>query len=172
MLGRAHQKTAGTNVADGAVWEDERNVGVYQVDKLVTKAQKLAALYRRKTGKTVAVIDAVKLRDLIPPAPDVGSYGTSGLCEGRTARILVKVHAVLSDRHRTHRLGQRKLGPQGNVPMPVVLDQEYAPLEVVEASGAAVEDVLAEGNANRRATPTVMRSGRIGVLSRPGQDSA
>lgn len=153
-----------------------RGVGVYEIDKLMNEARRLAAEYRRATGKTlaisgeIAISDAIHLLGLEPAPADVEGYDAVRMVDGRAERLQVKARAVFDDTRRPHRLGQLKLDKPWDAALLVLMDENYEPVEIHEASRAALEAALAEATPNKRGTVSVGRFRMIGrcLWSRDG----
>ena len=90
-------------------------MGVYRVDKLMAEARRLAAEYRRATGKTlaisgeIAISDAINLLGLNPAPADADGYDASANLTGGPRRFQIKARVVFDDTNRPHRLGQLRL---------------------------------------------------------------
>lgn len=153
-----------------------RGVGVYEIDKLMNEARRLAAEYRRATGKTlaisgeIAISDAIHLLGLEPAPADAEGYDAVRMLDGRAERLQVKARAVFDDTRRPHRLGQLKLDKPWDAALLVLMDENYEPVEIHEASRAALETALAEATPNKRGTVSVGRFRMIGrcLWSRDG----
>lgn len=153
-----------------------RGVGVYEIDKLMNEARRLAAEYRRATGKTlaisgeIAISDAIHLLGLEPAPADAEGYDAVRMVDGRAERLQVKARAVFDDTRRPHRLGQLKLDKPWDAALLVLMDENYEPVEIHEASRAALEAALAEATPNKRGTVSVGRFRMIGrcLWSRDG----
>ncbi|MBX9608683.1 MAG: hypothetical protein K2Y51_20860 [Gammaproteobacteria bacterium] len=151
-------------------------MGVYEIDKLMNEARRLAAEYRRATGKTlaisgeIAISDAIHLLGLEPAPADAEGYDAVRMVDGRAERLQVKARAVFDDTRRPHRLGQLKLDKPWDAALLVLMDENYEPVEIHEASRAALEAALAEATPNKRGTVSVGRFRMIGrcLWSRDG----
>ncbi|MGE0858496.1 MAG: hypothetical protein AB7I01_05560 [Gammaproteobacteria bacterium] len=151
-------------------------MGVYEIDKLMNEARRLAAEYRRATGKTlaisgeIAVSDAIHLLGLEPAPADAEGYDAVRLVDGRAERLQVKARAVFDDTRRPHRLGQLKLDKPWDAALLVLMDENYEPVEIHEASRGALEAALAEATPNKRGTVSVGRFRMVGrcLWSRDG----
>ena len=153
-------------------------MSVYRVDKLMAEARKLAAAYRRETGKAlavsgeIAVSDAVNLLQLEPAADDAVGYDAWRERDGNRENILIKARVIFSEQPRTHRLGQLKLDSDWQILMLVVLNEEYETDEIWEVGRDVVDAQLAEQAANRRGTLTVARIRHIGELAWAREDAS
>ena len=144
-------------------------MGVYQIDKLMGEARRLAAEYRRATGKTlaisgeIAISDAITLLGLEPAPGDAEGYDAERAVEGGIDKLQIKARAVFDDTRRPHRLGQLKLDKAWDAVLLVLMDENYEPVEIHEARRAPLEAALAEATPNKRGTVSV---GRFKIIGR------
>lgn len=151
-------------------------MGVYQIDKLMNEARRLAAEYRRATGKTLAISGEIAISDAIhllglEAAPDEAEgYDAVRMVDGVAQRLQIKARAVFDDTRRPHRLGQLKLDKPWDAALLVLMDENYEPVEIFEAPRAALEEALVEARPNKRGTVSVGRFKLIGrcLWSRDG----
>jgi hypothetical protein len=153
-------------------------MSIYAVDKLMAEARRLAAEYRRVTGKTlplsgeIAINDAVRLLGLeASTASDTGYdalRGAGDACE----RFLIKARVVFDEQKGAHRLGELKLDKPWDTLLLVLMDASYETIEIYAVARQQVAAALATGNpnANKKATLSVPRIKIIGaqVWSRAG----
>ncbi len=146
-------------------------MSVYSVDKLMAEARRLAAEYRRTTGKTlpisgeIAVNDAVRLLGLTAVGePGLGYDATRGAGED-AERLQIKARVVFDEIKSAHRIGELKLDRPWDAVLLVLLDQDYEPFAIYEARRAAIEEALEDARPNKRGTLTVPRFQRIGALA-------
>jgi hypothetical protein len=151
---------------------------VYSVDKLMAEARRLAAEYRRTTGKTlpisgeIAVNDAVRLLGLrAADEPGLGYDALRG--EGEAAqRLQIKARVVFDEIKSAHRIGELKLDRPWDAVLLVLLDQDYEPFAIYEATRAGIEAALDDARPNKRGTLTVPRFQRIGQVVWSREDPA
>ncbi|MCC7120124.1 MAG: hypothetical protein IT493_01090 [Gammaproteobacteria bacterium] len=155
-------------------------MSVYSVDKLMAEARRLAAEYRRTTGKTlpisgeIAVNDAIRLLGLAAAdEPGLGYDATRGSADGGQ-KLQIKARVVFEEIKSAHRIGELKLDRPWDAVLLVLLDQDYEPFAIYEAQRPAIEEALEEARPNKRGTLTVPRFQRIGALvwSRDQTDAA
>lgn len=145
-------------------------MSVYRVDKLMAEARKLAAEYRRATGKTlaisgeIAVSDAISLLELEPAPADAEGYDALRAVKDGIERLQIKARAVFDDSRRPARLGQLKLERAWDAVLLVLMNEDYEPLEIIEARRPALEEALADARPNKRGTVSVGRFRAIGRL--------
>lgn len=151
---------------------------LYSVDKLMAEARRLAAEYRRTTGKTlpisgeIAVSDAVRLLGL-EEVTDSSAGCDAIRRQGDTQeRLLIKARVVFDEIKSAHRLGELKLDRRWDAVLLVLLDANYEPFAIYEASRVAVEAALDDVRPNKRGSLTVPRFQRIGHLAWSRADPA
>lgn len=155
-------------------------MGVYQIDKLMGEARRLAAEYRRATGKTlaisgeIAINDAIILLSLEAAPAEAEGYDAVRQVDGALEKLQVKARTVFDDTRRPHRLGQLKLDKVWDATLLVLMDENYEPIEIHEARRAPLEAALAEATPNKRGTLSVGRFKIIGrcLWSRDGAADA
>jgi len=147
-------------------------VSVYVVDKLMAQARRLAADYRRATGKTlpisgeIAINDAIRLLGLEPAnEPQGGHDATRQLPDGRVQRLQIKARVVFDEIKSAHRMGELKVDKPWEALLLVLLDDNYEPFAIYEASREAVEEALDESKSNKRGTLTIPKFQRIGRMA-------
>lgn len=113
--------------------------GVYSVDKLIGEARKLAADYRRATGKPlpgvsaeIAVHDAARLLQLTL-TPDAVGYDALGSGEREGRKIQIKGRVIFDEEKGGQRVGQLKVNDDWDSVVLVLMDEDYAPYEIYEA---------------------------------------
>jgi hypothetical protein len=143
-------------------------MGVYQIDKLMGEARRLAAAYRLATGKTlaisgeIAISDAISLLGLEAAPHHAEGYDAVRERDGGQEKIQIKARTVFDDTRRPHRLGQLKMDKEWDIAMLVLMDENYEPVEIHEAQRGPLEAALAEATPNKRGTVSVGRFKMIG----------
>ena len=129
-------------------------MSVYDVDKLMLEARKLAAQYRIATGKPlgisteIAVHDVIRIMDLkAVEAPGHDAIG-KGVREGK--RIQIKGRTVSNDPKANERIGQIKTDQAWDSVMLVLMNEHYEPLEIYEAQREQILQAVANTSAKRR----------------------
>lgn len=149
-------------------------MSVYSVDKLITEARRVAAEYRRATGKPLPGVsaeicqhDAARLLDLEICQKPVGGYDALGRGKREGKRIQIKGRAIFDDSKGGQRIGQLKLEQQWDSVVLVIMDDNLEPVEIFEAERdeilMAMEDV-ADSKRNKRGLMSVARFKNIGRL--------
>lgn len=149
-------------------------VSVYAVDKLMAQTRKLAAEYRQMTGQPLPVTseianyDAARLLGLEIIQPPPGGYDALGLNPPREGlRYQIKGRAIFDEKKGGQRIGQLRLEQTWDAILLVLLDEQYEPSEIYEASREAIEAAMAEAgesNRNKRGTLSVARFRHIARL--------
>jgi hypothetical protein len=132
-------------------------MGVYSVEKLIGEARRLAAEYRRATGKPLGGIsaeiaenDAAQLLDLELCRPPVGGYDAVGRGAREGKRIQIKGRAIFDERKGGQRIGQLKVEQDWDSVMLVLMDENYEPCEIYEAERDAILEALDESGSSKR----------------------
>lgn len=125
---------------------------IYSVDKLIEQARQLAADYKRMMGKPlpgvsseIAEHDATKYLNLKLTEDRSLGYDAIRLGAG-PKKIQIKARAVFNDNFRGQRLGQLKVDKEWDTVVLVLMDEDYRPYEIFEATR---EDVLSNINGNQ-----------------------
>lgn len=147
---------------------------VYAVDKLISEARRLAAEYRRATGKTLAISNEIAKHDAceslnLEAVEDqhVGGYDALGR-EGRLAsqRLQIKARAIFDEQKSGQRIGQLKLDKHWDGVVLVLMDEEFEAQEMYWASREELEAALNGSNSkrNKRGLMSVNKFKAIGHL--------
>ncbi len=144
-------------------------MNIYAVDKLMAEARRLAAEYRRVTGKTlplsgeIAVNDAIRLLDLEAiGAADAGYDAFRGAGASRE-RFLIKARVVFDAQKGAHRLGELKFDKPWDTLLLVLMDAFYETTEIYAVSRAEAAAALTEGTSSKKASLSVPRIKIIGA---------
>lgn len=148
-------------------------MSLYSVDKLISEARRIAAEYRRTTGKPLGISaeiashDACVFLDLEANEDAVG-YDATGLHGARKGeRYQIKGRAIFDEKKGGQRLGQIKVEQDWDKILLVLMDEDFETTDIYEASR---EDILADiddsGSSNRkkRGAMSVARFKRISHL--------
>ena len=129
---------------------------IYSVDKLIEQARQLAADYKRMTDKPlpgvsneIAEHDAERLLQLKLCKDRSKGFDAERLSANKgPRRVQIKARTIFNDNYRGQRLGQLKLDKQWDSVVLVLMDEDYQPFEIFEATR---EDMLAhlDDNSNR-----------------------
>jgi len=115
-------------------------MALYSVDKLMVEARKLAAEYRKTTGKPlgisseIAKFDAARLMNLeLVDHAHSGGYDAIGKGEKNDKLVQIKGRAILEEKKSGQRIGQLKVEQEWDSVMLVMMNDEYEPIEIYEA---------------------------------------
>jgi hypothetical protein len=150
-------------------------VSIYSVDKLISQARKLAADYRKATGKPlpgvsieIAEHDAATHLGLeLCPHPRPGGYDAIGTGDREGKRIQIKGRAIFDEKKSGQRIGQMKTDQEWDSVVLVIMDEDYDAVEIYETERDAILEALEEAGSskrNRRGAMSVARFKNIGRL--------
>jgi hypothetical protein len=136
------------------------------------ETRRLAAEYRRATGKPLAVsselavYDAARLLDLAI-AEDVqagiDAIGQVGERQGR--RYQIKARTIFDEAKGGQRIGQLKVEQEWDAVLLVLMDENYEPFEIYEADRATLEEALAEAQKSKRSKRGAMSVARFKIIA-------
>lgn len=148
-------------------------MSLYSVDKLISEARRIAAEYRRTTGKPLGISaeiaqhDACTFLELNPDEEAIGydAIGLAGEREGQ--RFQIKGRAIFDEKKGGQRVGQIKIEQDWDRILLVLMDEEFETTEIYEASR---DDILKDidesvsSNRSKRGAMSVARFKRIAHL--------
>lgn len=146
-------------------------MALYDVDKLMLEARKLAADYRRATGKAlgisneIAVHDVIRLMKLVPGEPAAGGYDAIGTGSREGQYIQIKGRTLFSDKKGGQRIGQIRLEQEWDSIMLILMDENYEPRGIYEADREVIVAAVAEISESR-AKRGAMSVARFKAISR------
>ena len=153
---------------------DANRADVHSIDKLIGETRRLAAEYRRATGKPLAVsaeiarYDAARLLglELVEAAEPVG-YDAIGTGPRAGQRIQIKGRAIFDGQQSRARIGQIRPQAPWDCLVLVLMDEQFEPREIYAADRDTVLGALAqtggagEGGRASRGALSVARFKRI-----------
>lgn len=149
-------------------------MALYSVDKLMVEARKLAAEYRKTTGKPlgisseIAKFDVARLMGLESvDATQSGGYDAIGTGERNGKLVQIKGRAILEEKKSGQRIGQLKVDQEWDSVMLVMMNDEYEPIEIYEAQRSELLEDLqdsAHSKRKKRGAMTVAKFKKIGKL--------
>ncbi len=152
---------------------ERHTVGVYSIEKLIAEARRLAAEYRKATGKSlgglsseIAEFDAARLLDLELCGERSGGYDAIGRGTRAGKRIQIKGRAVFDETKTGHRIGQLKTEQEWDSLVLVLMDEQFEPSEIYEAARADVLAALAQAGAGARSRRGAMSVARFKNIAR------
>jgi len=148
-------------------------VGIYSVDKLIAEARRLAAEFRRTTGKAlpgvsgeIAEHDAAQLLDLALCEDRSAGYDALGQGSRQGKRIQIKARVIFDEEKSGQRVGQLKLDQAWDSVMLVIMNEDYAPSEIYEAERDDIVNAMDETSNSRRKKRGAMSVARFKIVSR------
>ena len=130
-------------------------MAVYDVDKLMHEARKLAADYRRATGQAlgisneIATHDVIRLMKLVPAEPGAGGYDAIGTGSREGKYIQIKGRTIFNDKKSGQRIGQVKMEQDWDSIMLILMDEDYEAREIYEADREAIVEAAGETSEKR-----------------------
>lgn len=124
-------------------------MSVYSLDKLISQARKLAAEYKKTTGKTlpgvsneIAEYDAARLLGL--ELSDDRSKGFDAVGRGRLEgkKIQIKGRTIFDENKTRQRIGQIKIDKEWDLLVLILLDAAYHPYEIYQAEREEIMTVI------------------------------
>ncbi len=130
-------------------------MSVYSYDKLIEETRKLAAEFRRTTGTMLPVSgeiarhDVAHLLGLELNKDQTAGYDAIDRNEREGLRVQIKSRVVGESVKPGHRIGQ--LNPDGDWDLVILslMDEEFEPLEMYEASREEIEEAMEDSNSRR-----------------------
>ena len=153
-------------------WMDE-TVSLYSVDKLISEARRIAAEYRRTTGKPLGISAEIALHDActyldLETRNDAMGYDAEGLNGDRKGlHFQIKGRTIFDEKKGGQRLGQIKIEQNWDKLVLVLMDEDFETTEIYEASrNDVLEDIDEAGTSNRqkRGVMSVARFKRLAHL--------
>lgn len=125
---------------------------IYSIDKLITETRRLAAEFRRSTGQALPVsgeiarYDAARILGLTLCEQRAGGIDAIGNGDREGQRIQVKSRVIAQDKKSGARIGQ--LNPNGDwdTILLVIMDQDYEPCEIYEATREEVQEAMSKSS--------------------------
>lgn len=134
-------------------------MSVYSVDKLISEARRIAAEYRRATGKPLGISAEIARHDAcrylkLDPQEDAVGYDALGMANEREGlRFQIKGRAIFDEKKGGQRLGQIKIEQEWDKILLVLMDEEFETTEIYEASRADILKDFDDAATNNRSKP-------------------
>ncbi len=129
---------------------------IYSVDKLISEARRIAADYRRATGKTmggmtgeIAENDAARLLHLELLKEKPGGYDAIGKGQREGKKIQIKGRAIFDETKSGQRIGQLKVDQEWDSVVLVLMNEDFQPYEIYEAQRDIIMDAMGNKMSNR-----------------------
>ena len=148
-------------------------MSLYSVDKLISEARRIAADYRRATGKPLGISAEIAQHDActylqLEPQEEAVGYDAIGIAEQRKGqRFQIKGRAIFDEQKGGQRLGQIKTDQDWDKILLVLMNEEFDTTEIYEASREnIIKDIAdsANSNRNKRGVMSVARFKKIAQL--------
>ncbi len=148
-------------------------MSLYSVNKLISEARRIAAEFRRTTGKPLGISAEIANHDActflqLEAQDDAVGYDAIGLHGSRKGhRFQIKGRAIFDEKKGGQRLGQIKTDQEWDKILLVLMDEEFETTEIYEASR---EDILNDlddastSNRSKRGAMSVARFKRLAQL--------
>ena len=147
-------------------------MGIYSVEKLISEARRLAAEFRRTTGKPlpgvsgeIAEHDAARLLNLELCKHESVGYDAVGLGRREGKRIQIKGRVIFAEEKSGQRIGQLKLEQEWDSVLLVIMDENYEPYEIYEADREDILAVMDEAGKSARKKRGAMTVARFKIIS-------
>ena len=143
----------------------------YAAEKLIAQARQLAAEYRRTMGKPlpgisneIAEHDAVRLLGLEPNDSNEAGWDARDPVSGQ--RIQIKSRTIFDESKGGQRIGQLKTSQEWDAVVLVLMDEDYEPYEIYQATREDLAPFLDAPSSSRakRGAMSVARFKIIGEL--------
>jgi len=140
---------------------------LYSMGKLISETRKLAAEYRRATGKTLAVSgeiarhDATTLLGLDPVEEGQGFDAVD--YDGQ--QLLIKGRVLFEGQKSSPRIGQLNMSQPWDGVVLVLMDESYHPTEIYRADREVIESLQDETGKSRRNSRGVLSVARFKIIA-------
>ena len=136
---------------------------LYAVDKLMSEARRIAAEYRRTTGKSLGISAEIARHDacrlLRLEASDEGGGFDARDPAGR--KIQIKGRAIFEESKSAPRIGQLKLEQDWDDVVLVLMNGEFQTTAIYRAPREVVMEALDDGKRSKRGAMSVARFRKI-----------
>lgn len=146
-------------------------MSLFAVDKLISEARRLAAEYRRTTGKSLGISgeiakhDACRLLDLELCEEQEG-FDAMGLGERDGKRIQIKGRAIFNEAKGGQRIGKLKIDQEWDSIVLVLMDEDFEPYEIYEVDREEIMEDINKAGQSKRAKRGVMSVARFKNVGR------
>ncbi len=142
-------------------------MAIYDVAKLIAETRRLAADYKRATGKSLAVSSEIARHDAcellqLEPVKDEPTCGYDAIGQHaawKDLKVQIKGRAIFDDAKSGQRIGQLKLDKDWDAVVLVLMNEEFETQEIYMVIRNEVENELADIDSKRqnRGAMTVAR---------------
>lgn len=159
--------------------QGETPAAVYSLDRLIAEARRLAAEYRRATGRPlpgvsaeIAEHDAARILGLELMQDRSQGFDAVGRGPREGLRYQIKGRAVFADQRGGQRIGELKAEREWDRLALVILDDDFEPVEILETERAEVVAALAENESSNRRKRGALSLAKLRAISRVAWDRA
>ncbi|MCW9024376.1 MAG: hypothetical protein OQK73_06805 [Gammaproteobacteria bacterium] len=137
---------------------------LYAVDKLIGEARRIAAEYRRTTGKSLGISaeiakhDGCQMLELEPVEDQVGGFDA---IDPEGLKIQIKGRVIFDEAKSGQRLGQLKLEQEWDAVVMVLMDENFDTFEIYQASRDEILDAMEDANSSSRSKRGAMSVARF-----------
>lgn len=147
-------------------------MSVYSIEKLITETRRVAAEFRRATGQMLPVSGEISRYDvayhLNLNLNDQCQAGVDAIGRGekRGKHIQIKGRVIIDEGKSGHRVGQLNLGGDWDVVILSLMNADFEPYEMYEATREDILDALSKstGKRSKRGALSVAKFKIIGQL--------
>ena len=146
-------------------------MSLYSVDKLISEARRIAADYRRATGKPLGISAEIARHDActyleLEPREDASGYDAIGLKgEHEGVRFQIKGRAIFDDKKGGQRLGKIKAEQDWDKILLVLMNEDFETTEIYQASRDDILNDIDEAGTTGRSKRGVMSVARFKRLA-------
>jgi len=146
-------------------------MGVYSTEKLISEARRLAADYRKATGKPlgisgeIAEFDAADKLNLEICDDRPGGYDAIGKGDRAGKKVQIKGRAVFDEKKSGQRIGQLKVDQDWDLVVLVIMNEDYDAIEIYEADRDTIEEAIEENKSSNRNKRGAMSLAKFKIIS-------
>lgn len=147
-------------------------MSLYSVEKLISEARRIAAEYRRTTGKPLGISaeiarhDACSYLDLEPQEEASGYDAIGKKGEQKGIRYQIKGRAIFNEKKGGQRLGQVKTDQDWDEILLVLMNEDFETTEIYQASRTEMISALDENSDSNRTNRGIMSVARFKRIAR------
>lgn len=147
-------------------------MSLYSIDRLISETRRLAAEFRRTTGKILPVsgeiarYDVSRQLDLTLCHDNNCSYDATGNNQRKGLRVQIKSRIIGDTAKPCHRIGQLNIKGDWDIVILSLMDNEFEPLEMYQASRNEILEAMSasSNNRNKRGAISIAKFKIIGQL--------
>jgi hypothetical protein len=146
---------------------------LYSIEALMNQTRRLAKEYRQAMGRPLAVsnelavYDAARLLNLQIAADNEAGYDAIGMEGERTGkRYQIKARAIFDESKSGQRIGQVKMDKEWDSVLLIIMDDNYEPREIYEASREVLKEALEESKDSKRAKRGAMSVAKFKIIGK------